>query len=106
AVTQGDDRAHDRRRARVAVHAGYQQPIELYTRDGQLLERGERGAPDAEVIERERHAERAQAAQRIDGGGAGLEPRLGDLELERAGWQPGDFQRAGHMVDRGGLAGL
>src|SRR5207302_8089212 len=83
-----------------------EEPIELHARDRQLLEGGEGGVADAEVIERDRDAERAQLAERIDGGRAGLKNRLGDLELERAGGESRGFERARHVVDEVALEEL
>ena len=83
AVAERDNGAHDRRGARVGIDALDEHAIEFHPRDGELLQRGQRGIADSEVVQCELQAPVMQPGQRAQSLGFVTDQHaFGDLEFQ------------------------
>src|SRR5436190_13915214 len=105
-LAEVDDRLHQRGAfARSEVAA--ERAVDLEDVDRQLTQASERGVADAEVVERQAHAERLELVQAGRGGErVGCEQGLGDLEHQLLRRQAARAQRLAHVGDDCGVEQL
>jgi hypothetical protein len=104
---EGDHRRHHACCALVLVDAFQQGSIELEHVDVEAVEAGERRIAGAEVIQRDRHADGPEIAERDEGALVVLEEgALGDLDLQIAGQELVTAQALRHRLEEAGVGEL
>src|SRR6185437_14740539 len=90
AVAEVDDGGDDRGRLRIAAEIDDEGAVDLDLVERERLQIAQRGIARAEIVHRDAHAERLQAAQQRQTSIEVLDQHtLGDFELEPAGRKPG-----------------
>ena len=112
----GDDRQPERpgqrddrlgHRATAVGQLGDERAVDLQLVHREVLQVGERGVPDAEVVDRDAHADRAQAQQRLPARSrVRHHRRLRDLQAQRGRGQAVPGEGVGHGAEQAGVAQL